>query len=107
MSFHWVWQPCGFCHAHTSKFQKCMILFTISTISEIYSDFIKSYSALTIFMDQFSNQGYLWTPHDLRMTRKIQNNQISKNWGKKFQHILLFKGGGDYTKIILKIFLKA
>ena len=29
-----------------------------------------SASALAIFMDRFSNQGYLWTPHDLGMTRK-------------------------------------
>ena len=28
-------------------------------------------SALAIFMDRFWNQGYLWTPHDPGMTRKI------------------------------------
>ena len=28
-------------------------------------------SVLAIFMDRFWNQGYLWTPHDPGMTRKI------------------------------------
>ena len=28
-------------------------------------------STLAIFMDRFWNQGYLWTPHGLEMTRKI------------------------------------
>ena len=39
-----------------------------------------SASALAIFMDRFWNQGYLWTPHDPGITRKIWYFKISKNF---------------------------
>ena len=53
--------------------------------------FVKMFSflsacALAIFMDRFWNQGYLWTPHDPRMTRKIQNFQILKILKKKINN---------------------
>ena len=36
-------------------------------------------SSLAIFMDRFSNQGYLWNPHDPGMTKKYEITKFRKS----------------------------
>ena len=44
-------------------------------------------SALAIFMDQFWNQGYVRTPNNLGMTRKIKTFKLQKNIFLKFSSL--------------------